>query len=115
MNKYILLLHYTEEAEAAFNALPTDELKAALGKYKAFAEKLASENRLIAAEGLQDTGKVIRKTHGSISITDGPYILAKEMIGGFFLFQATNIDEATEIAQQCPALESGGTVELRPI
>ncbi|MFM9872343.1 MAG: YciI family protein [Fimbriimonadaceae bacterium] len=115
MNQFILLLHYTGEAEAAFNALPKDEFKAAIAKYKAFAAELAADNRLIAAEGLQDTGKVIRKTQGSITITDGPYILAKEMVGGFYLFTANSLEEAIEIAQQCPALETGGTVELRPI
>ena len=115
MNQYILLLHYTEAAEAAFAALPQEDRRAAIAKYKAFAEQLRQQDRLIAADGLQDTGKTIRKTHGSITVTDGPYILAKEMVGGFYLFKASNLEEATEIAQNCPALETGGTVELRPI
>lgn len=115
MNQYILLLHYTEEADAAFDALSPEDRRAAIAKYKAFAEELRQKGQLIAADGLQDSGKTIRKTQGSITITDGPYILAKEMVGGFYLFTANSLEEATAIAQRCPALETGGTVELRPI
>jgi len=115
MNKYLLLLYYSEESEAAFDALPADERRAAIQKYKDFAERLAAEGRLIDAEGLKTSGKVVRKKQGEISVTDGPYTLVKELVGGFYLFTAANLEEATELAKQCPALETGGTIDVREI
>jgi len=115
MNKYLLLLYYTEEAEAAFAALTPEDRKAAIKKYKDFAERLAAEGRLIDAEGLKDFGKVVRKKQGVITVTDGPYALAKEMVGGFYLFTAASLEEATELAKECPALETGGTIDVREI
>lgn len=115
MNKYLLLLYYSEEAEAAFATLSPEDRKAAIQKYKDFAERLAAEGRLVDAEGLKDSGKVVRKKQGAITVTDGPYVLAKEMVGGYYLFTAASLDEATEFAKQCPALETGGTIDVREI
>jgi hypothetical protein len=48
-------------------------------------------------------------------VVDGPFAEAKEAIGGYFLLSVANLDEATEIAQRCPSLRHGMSVEVRPI
>ncbi|MDB3906757.1 YciI family protein [Crocinitomicaceae bacterium] len=53
--------------------------------------------------------------HADGSITDGPYAEVKEIIGGFIVVTAENIDEATELAKGCPGLSNGGKVEVRDI
>ena len=59
-------------------------------------------------------GRVVSGERGR-SVTDGPYAEAKEAVGGFFIVQAADLDEATAIAQGCPGLAIGLTVEVRPI
>ena len=48
-------------------------------------------------------------------MADGPFAESKEAIGGYFLLQADDLDEAVAVAKQCPALEYGSTVEVRPV
>jgi hypothetical protein len=49
------------------------------------------------------------------AITDGPYAEAKDLVGGFSLIEARDLDEAAELSKGCPVLERGGSVEIRPI
>ncbi|MBX9599835.1 MAG: YciI family protein [Bryobacteraceae bacterium] len=48
-------------------------------------------------------------------VTDGPFMEAKEVVGGFTIVEAENIDQAAELAKGCPSLDLGGTVEVRPL
>jgi hypothetical protein len=59
-------------------------------------------------------GRVVAGAHGE-RVTDGPYAEAKEAIGGYFFLTVANLDEATAIAQKCPGLPLGLTVEVRPV
>ena len=59
-------------------------------------------------------GKVISGTRGRF-VTDGPFTESKEAIGGYFLICVDNLNEAIEIARQCPGLEHGAIVEIRPV
>jgi hypothetical protein len=68
--------------------------------------KYSGTNRLLSEGRTLKPGKVI---------TDGPYVEGKEMIGGYVIVKANNIDEATEIAKQCPNLKYGGNVEVRAV
>lgn len=81
-------------------------------KYRAYTQRLIDEGRYLASEGLGHEGKVL---HGKtdIEVTDGPYVFAKEMVGGFFYFTAESLEEATDIAKDCPALYFGARVEIR--
>jgi len=63
---------------------------------------------------LERTGKIVSGKNGRI-VADGPFAESKEAIGGYFLLQVDDLDEAVEIAKDCPALEYGSTVEVRPI
>ena len=62
---------------------------------------------------LEEGGKVV--SGGGKTVTDGPYAEAKDLVGGFTLVQAKDIDQAAELSKGCPILEIGGAVEIRPI
>jgi len=61
---------------------------------------------------LERTGKVVR---GQKAVTDGPYTEAKDLVGGFTIVEARDIDHAVELSYGCPILEGGGSVEVRPV
>ena len=68
---------------------------------------------MIAGEPLQPSGKQV---NGSKKVvTDGPFIEAKEMVGGFIVVNAKDINEAVEISKGCPIFEMDGKVEVRPV
>jgi len=48
-------------------------------------------------------------------VTDGPFAEAKDLVGGFSLVEATSIDQAVELSRGCPVLDTGGSVEVRPV
>lgn len=88
------------------------ESQAHVEKYMAWSKKLADEGRLEAADGLTDEIRTLKGGADTV-VTDGPYTEAKEVIGGFYVFQANSFDEAEAIAKECPGLEYGQTIELR--
>ena len=53
--------------------------------------------------------------NGQVRVVDGPYAEAKEVVGGYFLIEAADYDEAVEISKGCPHLKYGGRIELRQI
>lgn len=110
MKNYLLTIFGSSEQGKAWENLPAEQLQASLEKYMAFTQKLIDEGRMIAGEGLSPVGATIRP---GLEVTEGPYVLAKEMVSGFYFFKAESIEEATEIAKHCPALEHGSTVEVR--
>ena len=62
---------------------------------------------------LEATGKVVLGNQKAVN--DGPFAEAKDVVGGFSIIEANNLDHAAEIAKGCPILEAGGSVEVRPI
>jgi hypothetical protein len=75
------------------------------------AEALEQGWMLDPGDGLLPEGRVV----SARVITDGPFVETKEMVGGFSLVQADNLDAAAQLAKGCPALRIGGTVEVRPL
>ncbi len=65
-----------------------------------------------AGQPLEPTGKVVRKDK---MITDGPYAEAKDLVLGFMIVTARDIDEASALAEGCPLVKGGGNVEVRPV
>jgi hypothetical protein len=57
----------------------------------------------------------VRVQNGEVMTMDGPFVETKEMLGGFFLFEADNLDAALELAARIPAARRGGAVEVRPV
>ncbi len=106
--KFILLIR----GEDKFNALAPSEAQAMVEKFSAWAQKLRSENRLVDAEGLAPTGRIISSEDGVL--TDGPFAETREMVGGYYTFTADSLEHAIEIAKECPGLLIDGSLELRP-
>jgi hypothetical protein len=61
------------------------------------------------------TATTIRHAGGELLVTDGPFADTKEVFGGYYVLEAGNLDQATEIAARIPALRFGGAVEIRPL
>lgn len=110
MKKFLLLLH--ENIETLENLSPK-EMEELVNAHMAWATKLGEEEFLLSGDGLQERGtKIIGK---ECIIKDGPYIESKEMIGGYYLLQAKDLDAVIELAKECPCHLWGGTTEIRPI
>lgn len=93
--------------------LSPQEQEAHMQKWFAWVEKLKNEKRYAAGEALMPGGKSVsgpKKT-----VTDGPFAEAKEVVGGFFVITAKDLDEAVKIAKDCPDYNLGGTVEVREV
>jgi len=76
-------------------------------------ESMRSRNILLASEPLESAGKQV--TGKGKMIVDGPFAESKEIVGGFSIILAENLDEALEISRGCPIFELDGTVEVRPV
>jgi hypothetical protein len=93
--------------------LSPEAQQAHMQKWFAWVEKLTKEKKYNGGEALLPGGKTIRGL--SRTITDGPFAESKEVVGGYFVIVAKNIDEAVEIAKDCPDYELGGIVEVREV
>lgn len=82
-------------------------------KWQDWVGGIASQGRLVQTGiRLADEGKVLRA--GGV-ITDGPFVEIRERLGSFMVIKATDLEEATGLANGCPALDAGGSVEIRPL
>ncbi len=94
--------------------LSPEELEKTLGHFMGWFEGLKEEGKMKGANPLYAEGKLVSGTHGRI-VVDGPFAESKEAIGGYFLISVADESEAVAIAQQCPLLEYGSVVEVRPV
>ena len=94
-------------------ALAEDEYKSVNAEYLALRE----DSRCLGGGHLQpaDTATTVRFGGDENLIVDGPYANTKEVLGGYYVFDASSLDEALELAQQIPAVRLGGAVEVRPL
>jgi len=93
-----------------------EEMQAIVGEYIAWRNAIEAKGQLVGGEKLGDEGgRVLKLSGNDVHITDGPFAEAKEVVGGFFMIQAGNYDEATEISKGCPHLKYGERIELREI
>jgi hypothetical protein len=78
---------------------------------------LRDEPGMLGGAALQPvtTATTVRLADGKALVTDGPFADTKEIFGGYYLYEADNLDQATEMAARIPALRLGGTIEVRPI
>lgn len=90
-----------------------EEIQQHTAKWYAWVERLRTAGRYITGDPLQPGGKLI--SGEAKSVTDGPFTEGKEVVGGFFLVNAENYDEAVEMAKDCPDLPFGGIVQVRQI
>jgi hypothetical protein len=110
--KYLLQI-YSGAAIDEFERLSEDEQNAVVGEYVAIGQSPA----VIGGEQLQpvETATTVRVQNGQTFLTDGPFVDAKEHLGGYYLVEADDLDAALEIAGRIPAARMGGAVEVRPL
>ena len=108
--KYALLI-YPEPG--SHEALGEDEYKSVNAQYWA----LRDDSRCLGGGHLQpaDSATTVRHGGDETLITDGPYADTKEVLGGYYVVDASNLDDALEFAQRIPAVRLGGAVEVRPL
>jgi hypothetical protein len=110
--KYLLQI-YNNDAAAEFERLSAPEQEAIVGEYAAVGRSAG----VIGGDQLQpvETATTVRVRDGETLLTDGPFVDAKEHLGGYFLVEADDLDAALEIAARIPAARMGGAVEVRPL
>ena len=110
--KYLLQI-YSDALREGFERLPAHEQEAIVGEYLAIRQSPA----VIGGEQLQsvETATTVRVQNGETLLTDGPFVDAKEHLGGYMLVEADDLDAALEIAARIPAARMGGAVEVRPL
>ena len=92
--------------------LSTVEIQNVMSRWIAWLDRLTEQGRARAGQPLTDQGKVISGKKGQ-TILDGPFAESKETVAGYILLQVDNLDEAVEIAKECPGLDYGLSVEVR--
>ncbi len=98
------------------DALSDKERQALIDAAIEYAEDLRRSGHYIASDALQrpDAGRIVRMTGGTVSTAAGPFAETKEQLGGFFMIEARDLDEACAIAARFPALRLG-VIEVRPV
>jgi hypothetical protein len=91
-----------------------EEMQANMGKWMAWVDKLAKSGKYVSGEPLLPGGKIVSGKSGK-NVTDGPYTEGKEVVGGYFLINAKDYDEAVAISKECPDFEYGGAVQVRQV
>jgi len=109
-NEYLLLFRGTDW----HRGLSPEEIEKVMNQWKNWFERLSQQGKVKGGHPLEVEGKVVSGKKGR-SIADGPFAESKEAIGGYFLLQVNTLDEAVAIAKECPSLEYGALVEVRPI
>jgi hypothetical protein len=109
-----LCLAYEEEQK--LNKLSEGEWKVLRQETLDYVESLRTSGRLVDARPLRSatTASTLRVRDGKLQVTDGPFAETKEQIGGFFLIEASDQEEAIRIAAKWPSARIG-TIEVRPI
>jgi len=104
------------EEQRALDALSENEWHALRKETLDYVDRLQKSGRLILAQALQSaaTASTLRVRSGKLSVIDGPFAETKEQVGGFFLIEAADFDEAVQVAAQWPSARIG-TIEVRPI
>jgi len=111
--KEFLLLFRGGDAHR-INAQQSPELwQAHMMKWKTWMESLAAQGKLNGGQPLNQEGKVIAGT--AKKVMDGPFMEGKEIIGGYLLIKANDLNEATETSKGCPIFEHDGIVEIREV
>ena len=116
--RYLLLI-YDEQSAATDPAAPApseDDVTKVMGDYAAFTKELRDRGVFEAGEALQSvaSASTVRLREGQTLITDGPFMETKEALGGFYMLNCRDLDEALEFAAKCPAAQFG-SIEVRPI
>ncbi len=110
---YMLLIYSDEKAEAE---VPEEQQREGFARWMAYTEDMKKSGAYVAGEALQPTATAtsVRLRNGERITTDGPFAETKEQLGGYYILDVKNLDEALAWAAKCPGAEYG-TIEVRPV
>jgi len=109
MEKFMFIFHGGMSPDAS-----PEEMQANMGKWMAWVEKLTKNGQYVSGEPLLPGGKLVTGPK-SKNVTDGPYTEGKEVIGGYFVVEAKDFDNAVALTEDYPDFELGGTIQVRQI
>lgn len=111
--KFMFTIYHEEKV---LDAMAENDLQALVDSAIEYAEEIRQSGHYIASDALQRTGtaRTIRVRAGKVSTTAGPFVETKEQLGGFFLIEAKNIDEACAVAARFPPARVA-VIEIRPV
>ena len=111
--QYMLLIY---NDETAWQRLRDEERNAIVGEYFAFTDSIRESGNYVTGAPLQPTttATAVRLREGEQLVTDGPFAETKEQLGGYYLVEANDVDEAIELAARIPGARYG-TIEVRPV
>ncbi len=113
MPRFMLLLHDDPKHFAAMTPAQMGEI---IERYSAWSARLAEQGRIVGGEKLKDHGgRFLQRQAGRVVASDGPYIEAKDIVGGFFIIDAASMQEAEALVQDCPHLSGPNWIEIREI
>ena len=111
--KYLLFCCHEEKK---LDSLSKNECETLMDETSAYCEALKKSGHLIAVEQLDpvQAAMTVRLRNGKLSVTDGPFAETKEQVGGFFLINARDLNEAIQVASKFPSVRLG-SMEVRPV
>ncbi len=111
--KYLCLIY---EEEALWATMAKKDADAILEEYNTFTQDIIKNGHMLHGEALMptQTASTVRVRNGKMQTTDGPFAETKEQLGGFYLVEAKDLNEALQIASRIPAARTG-SIEVRPI
>ena len=113
--KYVMLIHHGSSplpGSPEWESLPEDEQKQVYADWAALNGTAGVTPGL--PMGLPENATTVRVEGGKTLATDGPFVAIKEALGGYFVFEADDLDAAIELASRVPAARLGGAIEIRP-
>jgi hypothetical protein len=112
--QYLMLIYDQEKGWADMPQANRDKW---MEKYREFTQSIVKSGHFRAGSQLQPTSTAtsIRAKNGKAVTTDGPFAETKEQLGGYYLCECKDLDEALGIAKRIPSVEAGGTIEVRPL
>jgi len=112
--RYVLMFAGTIDEQEMWEKLPKEQLAAAHEAVNKWFEDHSKAGRIVGGEELRgpSTATTVHHRNGKVSLTDGPFIEAKEVIGGFAIVEVKDLDEALDMAKTWPG---GSLVEVRPV
>lgn len=111
--KYLCLIYDDEQQWQKF---PKEVQDKYMGEYMAFTDSIKKNGQFVGSNQLQpsDTATIVRARNGKVSTTDGPYVETKEQLGGYYLIEAKDLNDAIQVASRIPSARSG-SIEVRPV
>jgi hypothetical protein len=111
--KYLCLIYENEQEWASVSE---EQGNAIMHEYYAFTDAYRKSGHVLAGDALQptQTATTVRVRNGKLSTTDGPFAETREQLGGYYLIEAADLNEAIQIAAKIPAARNG-SIEVRPI